>query len=108
MKILVAYSSKTGNTKKLAAGIYSLLKRDVEDLDISICKMSNAKDLDAYDTILVGYWVDKGGPNKEATKFLSSLKGKRVGIKLEEALEYVLAYPRKNTKTELLEFLKEA
>ncbi|OON99864.1 MAG: hypothetical protein ATN35_10495, partial [Epulopiscium sp. Nele67-Bin004] len=33
-----------------------------------------------YDTILVGYWVDKGGPNKEATKFLSSLKGKRVGI----------------------------
>lgn len=76
MMVLVTYSSKTGNTKKLAEGIYEGLK----DLNKEIMPISEVKDLKDYDVVLVGYWVDKGGPNEEASKFLPTIEGKKVGI----------------------------
>ena len=76
MNILVTYSSKTGNTKKLAEGIYEGLSHEKKTM-LPIQEVSN---LEEYDTVLVGYWVDKAGPNQEAKKFLSSLKGKKVGL----------------------------
>lgn len=79
MKILVTYSSKTGNTKKLAEGIYNEIKS--EEKVIKEIKEANEADfLEEFDIILVGYWVDKGGPNEEAKEFLQRLEGKRVGI----------------------------
>ncbi|OOB80147.1 MAG: hypothetical protein BEN19_06395 [Epulopiscium sp. Nuni2H_MBin003] len=80
MKILVAYSSKTGNTKKLAGGIYSIIKKDMTEHEVKFANMKNVKNTAEYDVILAGYWVDKGSPNKEATKFLSTITGKRIGI----------------------------
>ena len=50
MKILVTYSSKTGNTKKLAEGIYEGLG----EMEKEILPMSEVKSLDAYDTVLAG------------------------------------------------------
>lgn len=76
MKILVTYSSKTGNTKRLAEGIYEGLK----DQEKELCPMKEVSDLDKYDVVLAGYWVDKGGPNQEAVEFLKKLNGKKVGI----------------------------
>lgn len=76
MKILVTYSSKTGNTKKLAEGIYNGLK----EMEKDIMPIAEVESLDNYDVVLVGYWVDKGGPNEEAAKFLSVINGKKVGI----------------------------
>lgn len=76
MKLLITYSSKTGNTKKLAEGIYKNI--ELENVDLKPIK--EVTDLEAYDTILVGYWVDKGGPNEEAAEFMKSIEGKRVGI----------------------------
>lgn len=75
-KILVTYSSKTGNTKKLAEGIFEGLG----EMDKTICPISEVKALDSYDIILVGYWVDKGGPNSEAAEFLKTIQNKKVGI----------------------------
>lgn len=74
-KILVTYSSLTGNTKKLAEGIYEAL-----NMPKDIMPMKEVKDLDSYDVVLAGYWVDKGGPNEEAKKFLENIEGKKVGI----------------------------
>ena len=76
MKILITYSSKTGNTKRLAEGIYNNLNIE----GVTICPIAQVEGLESYDTVLVGYWVDKGGPNEEAAKFMSTLSGKRVGI----------------------------
>jgi|UniRef100_UPI003FED8C8A flavodoxin family protein len=76
MKILVTYSSKTGNTKKLAEGIYEGLG----EMEKEILPMSEVKSLDAYDTVLAGYWVDKGGANEEAAAFLKEISGKKVGV----------------------------
>lgn len=76
MKVLVTYSSKTGNTKKLAEGIFQGIEAD-EKVIMPINEVTN---LDEYDTVLVGYWVDKAAPNKEAGQFMETLKDKKVGI----------------------------
>lgn len=76
MKTLITYSSKTGNTKKLAEGIYQGLSIENK----SILPINEVESVEEYDIILVGYWVDKSGPNEEAKKFLSMIKGKKVGI----------------------------
>lgn len=76
MKLLITYSSKTGNTKKLAEGIY----KNIQIENVEIKPIHEVENVDAYDTILVGYWVDKGGPNQEAADFMKEIKGKRVGI----------------------------
>lgn len=76
MKVLVTYSSKTGNTKKLAEGIFEGLV----NVEKEILPMAEVNDLSSYDTILAGYWVDKGGANKEAAEFLTTIEGKKVGV----------------------------
>ena len=76
MSVLVTYSSLTGNTEKLAKGIYEGLG----EREKSLLPMKEVKDLSAYDTVLAGYWVDRGGPNEEAAAFLKSLEGKKVGV----------------------------
>lgn len=75
MKTLVVYSSLSGNTKYLAEGIYDALKGEKD-----IKSVKEADNWKEYDRILVGYWVDKGGPDKNAKEFLEKLKDKRVGV----------------------------
>lgn len=76
MNTLITYSSKTGNTKRLAEGIYKNIALD----NVTIKPIHEVEDLEAYETILVGYWVDKGRPNQEAAEFMEKIRGKRVGI----------------------------
>lgn len=76
MKVLVTYSSLTGNTEKLACGIYD----GISAVHKEIHPIAEVTGTEQYDVILVGYWVDKGGPNSEAAKFLESLRGKKVGL----------------------------
>lgn len=79
MNILITYSSETGNTKKLAEGIYKNINED-NRLNVKIRPIKEVENIDDYDAILVGYWVDKGGPNKEAEAFMRKIKNKKVGI----------------------------
>lgn len=76
MKVLITYSSKTGNTKKLAEGIYDGLLAENK----TILPMSEVNRIDEYDIILAGYWVDRAAPNEESKQFLATIKGKKVGI----------------------------
>lgn len=76
MNVLITYSSLTGNTKKVADGIC----KGLQEFKPTILPIKEVSSVDEYDAILVGYWVDKGGPNKEAAEFLSSIKNKKVGI----------------------------
>lgn len=75
MKSLVVYSSKTGNTKKVAEAILSVLPAGTE-----IFPVGNAPSPDAYDFIAVGFWVDKGTANAEMAAYLPKIRGKKVGI----------------------------
>jgi flavodoxin len=76
MKVLVTYSSLTGNTKMIAEGIF----KEIGCEDKVLLPIKEVKELERYDVVLVGYWVDKGGPNEEAKVFLEGLKDKQVGI----------------------------
>ncbi len=75
MKVQVIYSSLSGSTKKLAEGIFEGLQ--VEEK--SIHDLAKGVEIDA-DIVLLGYWVDKGGPNPEMIKLMESLENKVVGV----------------------------
>lgn len=73
MKTLVTYSSKTGNTKKIASVIS-------ETIDNSILKeIDEVENLD-YDLIIVGTWIDKGTADNKALKFIETIKNKKVAF----------------------------
>lgn len=75
MKILIAYSSKTGNTKKLADYVSGL------NSSCTLRPIDGAHyDLDIYDLIIVGGWIDQGSFDKNALAFSQNLKHKKVAF----------------------------
>ncbi len=75
MKSLIVYSSKTGNTRKVAEAILSVLPEGTE-----IYPVESAPAPDAYDFVAVGYWVDKGTANAEMAAYMPKISGKKVGV----------------------------
>ena len=75
MKYLVVYSSRTGNTKKVAEAIYQIVPEEK-----SISPVENAPDPSDYDFIAVGYWVDKGDVDTAAKSYMEKLNGQTVGL----------------------------
>lgn len=76
MKVQLIYSSLSGSTKKLAEGIYKGLvgnDKSIHDLKDGV------PSLDA-DILLLGYWVDKGGPNDEMKVLMEGLENKVIGV----------------------------
>lgn len=80
MKTLIIYSSKTGNTKKVAHGIYDGLKEKYEIEIKDMSEIADVSQIEQYDTLLVGFWVDKGTANAVAKKFIQNIKNKNVGL----------------------------
>lgn len=73
MKTAVIYSSKTGNTKKVAEAIAQAMPHD--------CKLYAVNEVPAdatFDLVAMGFWVDKGTANKEALAFMQTLENTRV------------------------------
>jgi len=66
MKQLVVYSSKGGNTKKLAEAAFSRL---AEDKDIKA--VAEAPDPSGYDAVVVGFWFHGGQPDQEIHEYLN-------------------------------------
>ena len=75
MKILVVYSSKTGNTKKIADAIFEILPEPKE-----IYSVQDAPPPEGYDFIAAGFWVNKGTADNAAQKYMKTIKGKKVGL----------------------------
>lgn len=82
---LIVYSSKTGNTRKLAGGIHRGL---CEALgagqgavpEIRIAAVEEAPDPAGADWLLVGFWADRGTADQKARDYLKSLEGRRIGL----------------------------
>lgn len=73
MKANIVFSSLTGNTKRVAYEILDVMHKDTDIYDL--------KDLDhdlEGELLVLGYWVDKGRPNKEMEGFMEKLEGKRI------------------------------
>ena len=76
MKVQVIYSSLSGCTKKLAQGIYDGLG----DVEKSIHDLAEGEPALDGDILLLGYWVDKGGPNAQMKAFMDTLEGKTLSL----------------------------
>ena len=76
MKVLVAYFSQTGNTKKVAEAIYGEIKMDKE-----IKKLQDVESLEGYGFSFIGFPLQAFGPAKDAKDFLKAkTAGKKVAL----------------------------
>lgn len=75
MKSLVLWSSRTGNTKKVAEAIYEALPGEKD-----ILEEGREKDLSSYDLIFVGFWAFRRGADMVARRTLAKMEGKKVAI----------------------------
>jgi flavodoxin family protein len=74
MKILLTYSSKTGNTKAVAEAILKALPQGTDFFEVG-----KVADPNIYDAVIVGFWIDQGHPNDEALEFIQKIKNKKTG-----------------------------
>ena len=81
MKILLAYSSKTKNTKKVAEAIYEQIK-DQGEVDLLDIKKQRKKLDKEYDFYILGAWTDKTNANKNMQRFVDQqeIHGKDVAL----------------------------
>lgn len=74
MKTLVVYSSRTGNTEKVARAVAQGLQ------DCDIYSVKDAPNPSGYGFVAVGYWVDKGMPDADAKRYLESIENSTVAL----------------------------
>ena len=81
MEVLVAYMSKTGNTKKVADAIYDEIKAKK-----TIKPIDEVDSLDGYDLAFLGFPVNRYGPSKQASRFLETrTHGKNIALFMTHA-----------------------
>lgn len=81
MKILLAYSSITKNTKKVAKAIYEEIK-DLADVTLLNIKKQKTKLSEEFDLYILGAWTDKTTANKNMQHFIDNqeIKNKNVAL----------------------------
>lgn len=70
MKTLIVYSSKTGNTKKLAEAASDLIGGQK-----TLCPITEAPDSDGFDLVVLGFWLQAGKPDPKASEYLAKVGG---------------------------------
>ena len=73
MNCAVIYSSKTGNTQKVAEAIFEAMPEGTQLLDVA-----SVPEKARFDFVAMGFWVDKGTANKEACEFMNTLRDTKV------------------------------
>ncbi|MCK5071262.1 MAG: flavodoxin family protein [Desulfocapsa sp.] len=68
MKSLVVYSSKSGNTKKVAEAVYNNIPDDKE-----IFAIGDAPDPAGYDFVAVGFWLQAGQPDPVSQEYFAKI-----------------------------------
>lgn len=74
-KYAIVYSSKTGNTKKVAEAMAKVRPEDFDVLDAA-----TNPDLSQYEFIAFGYGIDKGAPYKSCHKLMATIENKCVAL----------------------------
>jgi flavodoxin len=75
MKSLLVYSSRTGNTEKVARAIFETLPEPRE-----IYPVETAPPAEGYDFVALGFWVDKGRPDELAARYMATVRDQVVGL----------------------------
>jgi flavodoxin len=75
---LIVYSSKTGNTKKLAEGIHRGLVEG--GVPARIAAVEEKPDPADAPWVLIGFWADKGKADQKTLEYIRGLEGRRIGL----------------------------
>ena len=75
MTTLVAYSSRTGNTRKVAMAIAQAMPGRVE-----IYPVERSPDPRKYDLVLLGVWAEYGQPDTHSQAFMKRLVNQRIAV----------------------------
>jgi flavodoxin len=82
MKLLVAYMTKTGNTKKIAEAIFGNLtgEKVIKPIDA-------VESIEGYDVAFLGFPIHQMGPDKKTAKLLAKhcVKGRKVVLFITHA-----------------------
>lgn len=100
MKKLIIFSTLTGNTEKIANGIFSVIEGEKEIINVNDNMNIN---FDDYDKIIIGYWVDKGDADEKIKKIIPKIKNKKVGT-----FGTLGAYPDSDHAKECVKKVREA
>ena len=73
---LVLYQSGSGNTKKIAASIFSRLPGNSKDL----IDIDTDKTIPEANVYFIGFCVHRGSCSMEVSDFLSDLSGKQIAL----------------------------
>lgn len=76
MRYIVLYSSKTGNTQKIAQAVAGALPASTPCLPVGKAPV----DLSGYDCVFVGFWVDRGSADMQARQLLERLDHPSVAL----------------------------
>ena len=84
MKVLVAYMSKTGNTRKVAEAIYGEISDEKE-----IKPIDQIDTIAGYDVAFLGFPIEKEGPSKKAAQLLEThcINGRKVVLFITHAAQ---------------------
>lgn len=98
MRYSIVYSSKTGNTRRLAEAI----ERQLPAGDLLYCGAPDAAALQA-DVLFVGFWTDKGTCDETVVQLLKQAEGKTVYLfgtagfgQSQQYFDQILARVREN------------
>lgn len=76
MRVQIIYTSRTGNTERLAQEIFAAVP--VKEKNVK--KIEERTERDDGDLYLVGFWTDRGTASAEILDFLSGLHNKKVAL----------------------------
>lgn len=74
IKYKVVFTSKTGNTEKLAKAVYEAISDSSKDIE----RLSERTKTEEAQVYLVGFWVDRGSCSIDVMDFLDELDEKQV------------------------------
>ncbi len=74
-KMLVVYSSRTGNTRMIAEAVHAAMPAGTE-----LAPVESAPEPCGYDFIALGFWVDKGAPDAAMLAYMDRVQDKDVGL----------------------------
>lgn len=70
----IIYSSRTGNTKKLAEAIYNVLHQNSCDYYGEVDKIED----ELSEVLYIGFWTEKGDADLQTIELLKQLKNKKI------------------------------
>ena len=74
MRVLIVYSSRTTNTRRLAEAVHVALP------DAELSPVTFAPNPDAYDVIFLGTWIEHGTADEAAQEYIRKIQGKQVAV----------------------------